>query len=94
MRTRILLAATAALLTAASAAYAANANGTVESYDPEARILVLDNGTAFSLSGRVQETDFEAGDEVQIIYSGIRNGFRVATRVTVTNDEQDTAAAN
>jgi len=88
MRTRTLVAATAALLSIASTAYAANASGTVASYDPETRVLVLDSGTAFTLTGRVQETNFEAGDEVQIVWSGMRNGYRVANRVTVSEDEQ------
>ena len=93
MRTRTLVAATAALLTIASSAYAANASGTVESYDADAHILVLDSGTAFSLSGRVQETNFEAGDVVEIVWSGMRNGYRVANRVTVSEEEENTAAA-
>jgi hypothetical protein len=91
MRTRSLVAATAALLTVASAAYAANAHGTVESYDPEERLLVLDSGTAFTLSARVQETDLTPGDQVQIVWNGFRLGIRIANTVRVTVPAEENA---
>lgn len=87
MRTRTLVAATAALLSVASTAYAANAHGTVRSYDPEDRLLVLDTGTQFTLSPRIQQMDLEPGDQVQIIWSGFNKSIRVATNVRVTNSQ-------
>jgi hypothetical protein len=94
MRTRIVVAATAALLSLATTAYAANAGGTVESYDPEERLLTLDNSVSFMLSNRVQNVDINEGDQVQIIWQGYNKGVRVANRVMVSEPETSTTAAN
>ena len=89
MHTRICVAVTAALLTLASTAHAAVANGTVESYDPEQRLLVLENGTPFAISPRIQEMDVEPGDQVQIVWNGYRVGIRLANQVTVVGEAED-----
>jgi hypothetical protein len=85
MRTRILFASAAALLTLASTAYAATLSGIVSTYMPEERVLVLENGYQFTLSFRVGEQNIAPGDRVQIVWNGMKNGKRVANAVTVVN---------
>ena len=83
MRTRIVIAAMAASLALASAAYAAPASGTVESYDPAKRILVLNRGQMFEVSRNIRNPEFKVGDNVEITWSNINkyNGIRVAKTV-------------
>ena len=85
MRTRVILAAAVAALSLASAANAATTSGTVKTYDPENRQLVLENGYRYLLPSSFQTTELKTGDQVTIRWSRMQNGIRVAQNVQVAN---------
>ena len=85
MRMRVVPLAIATLLTLASVANAANVSGTVRTYDPEKRQLVLDNGYRYALSPRIQDPGLKAGDAVSITWNSMKDGIRVASIIRVAD---------
>ena len=85
MRNSVIAAAIGAALCIASAANAAVASGTIRSYDPDRRHILLENGIRYLLAPSIQTSDFKTGDTVSITWSRIQNGIRVAQNVRVVN---------
>jgi uncharacterized protein (AIM24 family) len=59
----------AALLGAASVAYAADATGTIKSLDMSKDMITLDNGSSYMAPKSVKLSDFKVGEKVTVSYS-------------------------
>jgi Cu/Ag efflux protein CusF len=59
----------AALLGAASVAYAADATGTIKSLDMSKDMITLDNGSSFMAPKSVKLSDFKVGEKVTVSYT-------------------------
>jgi Cu/Ag efflux protein CusF len=59
----------AALLGAASVAYAADATGTIKSLDTSKDMITLDNGSSFVAPKSVKLSDFKVGEKVTVSYT-------------------------
>lgn len=73
-----ILASTVALLALVGAAYAAEAEGTVQAVDPASRVIVLDTGLTLQVSEDVQIEQIPAGARVKVTYD---EGTSTATAV-------------
>lgn len=71
---------TAAVLSMAGAAFAAEVEGVVTSYDPATKMITLESGEVFTVAGDVQLEGLEPGGKVAITYD---DGTTNATAVTV-----------
>jgi Cu/Ag efflux protein CusF len=69
-----------ALVAAIGAAKADEAAGTIQAINQEERILVLDDGTAFTLGDGVTVEDLEAGDEVTVVFEE-KDGQKVVVKI-------------
>jgi hypothetical protein len=72
MRKLMIAASAAALLATVSIAAATDVTGTIQSIDPSAGTLTLDNGQTFMLSSpmKKQAANWKVGDKVKITFSG------------------------
>ncbi|MSP20178.1 MAG: DUF1344 domain-containing protein [Alphaproteobacteria bacterium] len=73
-------------LLSVNTAFAADANGTVRSYDATQRIVTLDDGRMFYLSGELPRTSLQALNDVQpgsklAIAYAVTAGLNVVTSV-------------
>jgi Cu/Ag efflux protein CusF len=59
----------AALLGAASVAYAADATGTIKSLDMSKDMITLDNGSSYIAPKSVKLSDFKVGEKVTVSYT-------------------------
>ena len=59
----------AALLGAASVAYAADATGTIKSLDMSKDMITLDNGSSYMAPKSMKLSDFKVGEKVTVSYS-------------------------
>ena len=59
----------AALLGAASVAYAADATGTIKSLDSSKDMITLDNGSSFMAPKGMKLSDFKVGEKVTVSYT-------------------------
>lgn len=59
----------AALLSAASVAYAADATGAIKSLDMSKDVITLDNGSSFMAPKGVKLSDFKVGEKVTVSYT-------------------------
>jgi Cu/Ag efflux protein CusF len=59
----------AALLGAASVAYAADATGTIKSLDPSKDMITLDNGSSFMTPKGMKLSNFKVGEKVTVSYT-------------------------
>ena len=59
----------AALLGAASVAYAADAAGTIKSLDMSRDMITLDNGSSYMAPKSVKLSDYKIGEKVTISYA-------------------------
>ena len=59
----------AAVLGAASGAYAADATGTIKSLDMSKDMITLDNGSSFMAPKSVKLSDFKVGEKVTVSYT-------------------------
>jgi ABC-type molybdate transport system substrate-binding protein len=72
MRKLMIAASAAALLATVSIAAAADVTGTIQSVDPSAGTVTLDNGQTFMLTSSLksQAANWKVGDKVKVTYSG------------------------
>jgi opacity protein-like surface antigen len=72
MRKLMIAASAAALLATVSIAAAADVTGTIQSVDPSAGTVTLDNGQTFMLSSSLksQAANWKIGDKVKVTYQG------------------------
>jgi hypothetical protein len=75
-----LIITTAAVLSMAGAAFAAEVEGVVTTYDPVTKMITLESGEVFTVAGDVQLEGLEPGGKVAITYD---DGTTNATAVTV-----------
>ena len=61
----------AALLGAASVAYAADATGTIKSLDTSKDMITLDNGSSFMAPKGMKLSDFKVGEKVTVSYTKV-----------------------
>jgi Cu/Ag efflux protein CusF len=59
----------AALLSAASVAYAADATGTIKSLDMSKDMITLDNGSSYMAPKSVKLSEFKVGEKVTVSYA-------------------------
>jgi Cu/Ag efflux protein CusF len=59
----------AALMGAASVAYAADATGTIKSLDTSKDMVTLDNGSSYMTPKSVKLSDFKVGEKVTVSYT-------------------------
>jgi hypothetical protein len=59
----------AALLGAASVAYAADATGTIKSLDMSKDMITLDNGSSYMAPKGMKLSDFKVGEKVTVSYT-------------------------
>jgi Cu/Ag efflux protein CusF len=59
----------AALLGAASVAYAADATGTIKSLDMSKDMITLDNGASYVAPKSMKLSDFKVGEKVTVSYN-------------------------
>jgi Cu/Ag efflux protein CusF len=59
----------AALLGAASVAYAADATGTIKSLDMSKDMITLDNGASYMAPKTMKLSDFKVGEKVTVSYT-------------------------
>ncbi|MBC7281343.1 DUF1344 domain-containing protein [Hoeflea sp.] len=78
MKTMIL--AAASVLAMAGAAFAAEVEGVVTSYDPATRMIVLESGETFSLADGVELDGLVPGGKVVITYD---DGTTDATEISI-----------
>ena len=64
----------------AGAAYAAEVEGVVSSYDPATRMITLESGETFTVTGDAQLDNVQPGGKVVVTYD---DGTTDATAVTV-----------
>ena len=69
MRTFASAALAAALLSAASVAYAADATGKIKSLDMSKDMITLDNGSSYMAPKSVKLSDFKVGEKVTVSYT-------------------------
>lgn len=69
MRKVLLPLASAALIATASAAFAADASGTIKNLDKSNMSLTLDNGDTYQLSSSIDTSNLKEGQKVKITYS-------------------------
>ena len=69
MRTFASAALAAALLSAASVAYAADATGKIKSLDMSKDMITLDNGSSYMAPKGVKLSDFKVGEKVTVSYT-------------------------
>jgi len=81
MQKLILPALTAALVTVATVASAADMTGTIKSLDPGKDTMTLDNGKVLSLPSTVKIAGFKVGEKVKVTYSQSHNKMDVSAVV-------------
>jgi Cu/Ag efflux protein CusF len=69
MRTFASAALAAALLSAASVAYAADATGKIKSLDMSKDMITLDNGSSYMAPKSGKLSDFKVGEKVTVSYT-------------------------
>lgn len=72
--------ASVSVMAMTGAAFAAQVEGVVTNYDPSTKMIVLENGEAFSLADGVQLDELQPGGKVLITYN---DGTTDATAVSV-----------
>ena len=83
MCNRVLPTVVLAVLVLCSPAIAADHTvGTVNSYDSQAKHLVLNGGVTYSFPQDFRDPGLKAGDHVRIDWEGLRDGMRLASAVT------------
>jgi Cu/Ag efflux protein CusF len=78
MKKLILAAAAAGLITAATAASAADMTGTIKSLDSAKDTITLDNGQVFSLPASIKVAGFKVGEKVKVTYAKMNNKMDVS----------------
>ena len=75
----------AALIGASGVASAEEANGTVEGVDLQSRMIVLDDGTVFSVTEGIALETLRPGTEVTVSYEE-SNGQKLVNNLTVERE--------
>ena len=83
MRKLMVMAGAAALLAAtAVSGFAAEATGTVASFNETAGTVTLDSGQTFKLASTIQVASLRLGEQVSIAYEEGENGNVTATKIS------------
>jgi hypothetical protein len=81
MQKLMLSAVTAAFVTAATVASAADMSGTIKSIDTAKDTITLDNGKVLSLPTSVKIASFKVGEKVKVTYTESHNKMDVSAVV-------------
>ena len=79
MRIVVTAVAATALLGAVSVAFAADATGKIKNVDMNKDMIMLDNGSSYSVPKSVKLSNFKVGEKVTVIYNKTGDKFDVTS---------------